>query len=54
MEKEEILKKVGELLDAKEYVSFCLNKSHGSVNFHGLEYWAGVVERLRKELFEVL
>ena len=54
MNKEEILKKVGELLEAKENVLFCLNTPNGSTNMHGLEYWAMVVEKLRKELRDVL
>lgn len=54
MKNYEILKKVSELLDAKESVLFCLNNPKGSVSFHGLEYWAGTVERLRKELNGVL
>jgi len=40
------------LQEAKKAVVFCLNNPTGSVNFHGLEYWAGEVERLRKEILK--
>ena len=40
------------LQEAKKAVVFCLNNPTGSVNFHGLEYWAGEVERLRKEIIK--
>lgn len=40
------------LQEAKNAVIFCLNNPTGSVNFHGLEYWAGEVERLRKEILK--
>lgn len=40
------------LQEAKRAVVFCLNNPTGSVNFHGLEYWAGEVERLRKEILK--
>ena len=40
------------LQEAKNAVVFCLNNPTGSVNFHGLEYWAGEVERLRKEILK--
>lgn len=40
------------LQEAKKAVIFCLNNPTGSVNFHGLEYWAGEVERLRKEILK--
>lgn len=54
MAKEEILKKVSELLEAKDNIIFCLNNPTGSAGMHGLSYWSGVVERLRKELAELL
>ena len=40
------------LQEAKKAVVFCLNNPTGSVNFHGLEYWAREVERLRKEILK--
>ena len=52
--KEEILNKVKELIEAKENVLFCLNHQNGLAGMHGLSYWAGVVERLRKELSDKL
>ena len=54
MNKDDILKKVEELITAKDAVSYCLEIPNGLVGMHGLSYWAGVVERLRKELHEVL
>ena len=35
---------------AKKAVQNCLDDSEVSVDFHGLAYWAGVVERLREEI----
>lgn len=43
-----------ELEKAKGAVKFCLEHESGSVDFHGLAYWAGVVERLRKEIKEMI
>ena len=43
-----------ELIDAKSAVRFCLEHESGSVGMHGLSYWAGVVERLRKEIKEMI
>lgn len=39
---------------AKKAVEFCLKHSTGCVDMHGLEYWASEVERLRKELKELI
>ena len=39
-----------ELEKAKDAVRFCLEHEHGLVDMHGLEYWAGVVERRRIEI----
>ena len=54
MDKETILKKVSDLLDAKDSVKFCLQNPTGLSGMHGLAYWAQVVEDLRKELKYVL
>ena len=39
-----------ELGIAKNAVQYCLDNEAGMVDMHGLAYWAGVVERLRKEI----
>lgn len=46
--------KFKELAKAKENVLFCLDHENGLVDMHGLEYWASVVEVLRKEIKEML
>ena len=46
--------KFEELESAKKAVMSCLEKDGVSVGFHGLAYWAGEVERLRKEIKEEL
>lgn len=43
-----------ELKYAKRAVISCLDSSDTLVDMHGLEYWAGRVESLRKELKEKL
>ena len=47
-----------ELFDKLEYakkaVLAMIEKDGVSVDFHGLTYWAGEVERLRKEIKESL
>ena len=43
-----------ELEKAKDEVRFCLEHESGLVDMHGLEYWAGVVERRRKEIKEMI
>jgi len=35
---------------AKESVRWLLDNESGSVDFHGLSYWAGEVERLQAEI----
>ena len=35
---------------AKKAVVWLLEHENGSVDFHGLTYWAGEVERLRTEI----
>jgi hypothetical protein len=35
---------------AKEAVLWLLNNENGSVDFHGLVYWASEIERLRTEI----
>lgn len=37
-----------ELETAKNNVQTLLDESEASIDFHGLEYWAGRVERLRE------
>lgn len=44
---EELIKK---LEYAKKSVLWLLNNESGLVDMHGLAYWAGEVERLRKEI----
>jgi hypothetical protein len=39
-----------QLATAKHNVQWLLDHPDGSVDFHGLAYWAGVVERLRTEI----
>lgn len=46
--------KIKELDYAKRAVLSCLEKASVLVDMHGLEYWAGVVERLRNEIKEML
>lgn len=46
--------KFKELQEAKKAVQACLDSESTLVGFHGLAYWAGVVERLRKEIKAVL
>ena len=46
--------KLKELEYAKKAVQSVLDNGECSVDFHGLEYWAGVVERLRAELKQEL
>ena len=43
-----------ELEKAKDAVRFCLEHESGLVDMHGLSYWAGVVERHRKEIKEMI
>ena len=51
---EELKKKIDELEKAKKAVLSTLEDSNCLVDMHGLEYWAGVVERLRNEIKEML
>lgn len=46
--------KFEELEYAKKAVISCLENCDALVDMHGLEYWAGVVERLRNEIKEML
>ena len=39
---------------AKNAVSWLLQHENGKVDFHGLVYWAGEVERLRIEIKKLL
>ena len=47
-------RKLEELQYAKEAVISCLENHAVSVDMHGLTYWAERVEKLRKEILEVL
>lgn len=50
-----IMKELFEKLEyAKDAVRFCLEHGNGNVDFHGLTYWAGEVERLRQEIMQAL
>lgn len=42
--------KIGELEKAKQAVRDCLESEAVLVDMHGLEYWAGRVEALRREI----
>lgn len=42
--------KVKQLQKAKDNVIWLINNPTGSVDCHGLIYWAEVVERLREEI----
>ena len=46
--------KIKDLEYAKKAVLSCLENHSVLVDMHDLEYWAGVVERLRKEIKEML
>lgn len=39
---------------AKDNVRWLLDKVDGNVDFHGLVYWAGEVERIREEIKKTL
>lgn len=39
---------------AKNAVAWLLNHESGNVDWHGLTYWAGEVERLRIEIKNIL
>lgn len=47
-------RKLEELQYAKKAVISCLENHAVSVDMHGLTYWAERVEKLRKEILEVL
>lgn len=42
--------KIKDLQLAKQNVLWLIENPSGSVDMHGLVYWAGVVERLREEI----
>ncbi len=48
------MEKFKKLQEAKKAVLYCLENPTGDVNFHGLSYWAGEVERLRNEIITML
>lgn len=45
---------IEKLEKAKKAVLACLENKNVSVDFHGLSFWAGEVERLRKEIEKLL
>jgi hypothetical protein len=47
------IKKVKKLRKAEKNVIW-LVEHDGSIDMHGLSYWAGIVEKLRKEIKEAL
>ena len=51
---EEKIEKFKELMEAKENCQFCLDKSTGNADMHGLVYWAERVEKLRQEVADML
>lgn len=53
-EKSLLQKKIEELEEAKKNTQTCLNNANCLVGMHGLEYWAGRVEKLRNEIKELL
>lgn len=46
--------KFEKLAYAKKAVAWLLENADGSVDFHGIAYWAGEVERLRNEIKQAL
>lgn len=52
--KSEFLKVAEELEKAKKATFDCLMDANCSVDMHGLSYWAGEVERLRKKLKDLM
>ena len=42
------------LLYAKDAVRYCLDNTMNLVDMKGIVYWAGEVERLRKELQNIM
>jgi len=51
---EKLKKKIDELEYAKKAVLSCLESDNCWVDMHDLEYWAGRVVKLRKEIKEEL
>lgn len=51
MKREDLLK---ELMKAKENVSYLLGNADALIDMHGLSFWACRVERLRKDIKELL
>jgi len=49
-----MIEKIKQLEYAKKAVKFLLENESGSVDFHDIVYWAGVVVRMRKEIKELL
>lgn len=53
-EKSEFLKVAEELEKAKKATFDCLMNANVCVDMHGLSYWAGEVEGLRKKLKDLM
>lgn len=53
-EKSEFLKVAEELEKAKKATFDCLMNANCCVDMHGLSYWAGEVEGLRKKLKDLM
>lgn len=49
-----LVDKIMQLEKAKQATLDCLNDSNVLADMHGLTYWAGEVERLRKEIKDLL
>jgi hypothetical protein len=45
---------IEKLEKAKSAVRVLLDNADSSVDFHGIAYWAGEVERLREEIKKIL
>ena len=51
---EEKIEKFKELMEAKHNCQFCIDNATGDADMHGLVYWAERVEKLRKEVADML
>lgn len=50
----ELVLKFEQLQTAKHNVIWLIDHANSTVDMHGLEYWAGQVERLREQIKESL
>jgi hypothetical protein len=51
---DELVHDIRRLAQAKEHIRWLLDHDQGLVDMHGLTYWAGEVERLRRTIKEAL